>query len=122
MQMKKNGLGITAVLYISIDYIRHVSPSWHQRLQSLLWILLALAATLRIPFYKHWSLEFSSVIRFISSMIFMLSTLFIESIATRFVTVVVGLKWHRYGMQEDTVKLNLCIVYCKLIHFLLLGQ
>ncbi|KAF9602885.1 hypothetical protein IFM89_032625 [Coptis chinensis] len=90
-----SGLGLAAVLYISIDYLRHVSPSWHQTLQPILWIVLALAAIVRVPYYKHWSSEFRSAIPFIASMLFMLFTLLVESIAVCFTTSVVGLSWHR---------------------------
>ncbi|KAF9601597.1 hypothetical protein IFM89_020513 [Coptis chinensis] len=90
-----SGLGLAAVLYISIDYLRHVSPSWHQTLQPILWIALALAAIVRVPYYKHWSSEFRSAIPFIASMLFMLFTLLVESIAVCFTTSVVGLSWHR---------------------------
>ncbi|KAL5714913.1 hypothetical protein ACHQM5_016814 [Ranunculus cassubicifolius] len=89
-----NGLGIAAILFISIDYLRHISPPWHQRLQPLLWVVLALAAIFRVPFYKHWALEFRSAIPFIASMFFMLFTLLVEAISVRFTTAVLGLSWH----------------------------
>ncbi|RZC68909.1 hypothetical protein C5167_032336 [Papaver somniferum] len=38
------GLGIAAYSYIAIDYLRHVSPIWHERLQpaSLVFLLSTL--------------------------------------------------------------------------------
>ncbi|KAK6131444.1 hypothetical protein DH2020_034810 [Rehmannia glutinosa] len=35
------GLGIAAIAYVSIDYLRHFSPAWHERLQPALWAALA---------------------------------------------------------------------------------
>ncbi|KAG6592320.1 uncharacterized protein LOC111432726 [Cucurbita moschata] len=91
---KTGGLGLIAISYISIDYLSHLSPAWHARLQPALWSLLALAAVVRVPFYKHWSSEFRSAIPFLSSMLFMLATLLFEALSVRFVTAVLGLDWH----------------------------
>lgn len=90
------GLGLAAVAYISIDYLRHLSPSWHELLQPLLWIVLALIAITRVPFYKHWSAELRSALVFIAALVFMLCTLLYEMISVRSVTAVLGLTWHRY--------------------------
>ncbi|KAK6115070.1 hypothetical protein DH2020_007339 [Rehmannia glutinosa] len=88
------GLGIAAIAYVSIDYLRHFSPVWHERLQPALWAALAIAAVIRVPFYKHWSLEMRAAIPFIFSIIFMLSALLFEMISVRSVTAVLGLDWH----------------------------
>ncbi|KAF4351230.1 hypothetical protein F8388_000406 [Cannabis sativa] len=88
------GLGIAAISYVAIDYLRHLSPTWHERLQPVLWSVLALIAITRVPFYKHWSSEFRSVLPFLGSIIFMLSTLLFEALSVRFVTAVLGLDWH----------------------------
>ncbi|KAI3750604.1 hypothetical protein L2E82_21286 [Cichorium intybus] len=89
------GLGLAAVAYISVDYLRHLSPSWHEVLQPLLWIVLALIAITRVPFYKHWSAELRSALVFIAALVFMLCTLLYEMISVRSVTAVLGLTWHR---------------------------
>ncbi|KAI3887256.1 hypothetical protein MKX03_023466 [Papaver bracteatum] len=89
------GLGIAAISYIAIDYLRHVSPIWHERLQPCLWGVLALAIVSRVPFYRHWSSELRSAIPFIASLVFLLSTLLFEVLTVRFVTAVLGLDWHR---------------------------
>ncbi|KAL4557712.1 hypothetical protein LXL04_035899 [Taraxacum kok-saghyz] len=89
------GLGLAAVAYISVDYLRHISPSWHELLQPLLWIVLALIAITRVPFYKHWSAELRSALVFIAALVFMLCTLLYEMISVRSVTAVLGLTWHR---------------------------
>ncbi|KAK6940033.1 Sphingomyelin synthase-like domain [Dillenia turbinata] len=91
---KTGGLGVAAISYVAIDYLRHVSPAWHSRLQPALWIGLSLVAVARVPFYKHWSLEFRSVVRFIGSIVFLLSTLLFEAICVRSVSAVLGLDWH----------------------------
>ena len=57
--------GVAAMSYIAVDYLRHLSPVWHSRLQPALWSLLALAAVVRVPSYRHWSAEFRSAIPFI---------------------------------------------------------
>ncbi|KAI3464676.1 hypothetical protein Pfo_021339 [Paulownia fortunei] len=88
------GLGIAAIAYVGIDYLRHLSPVWHERLQPALWAALAIAAVIRVPFYKHWSLELRAAIPFILSMLFMLSALLFEAISVRSVTAVLGLDWH----------------------------
>jgi hypothetical protein len=90
------GLGIAAMSYVAIDYLRHLSPTWHARLQPALWSMLALIAVIRVPFYKHWSSEFRAAIPFVASMLFMLSALLFEALSVRFVTAVLGLDWHRY--------------------------
>ncbi|KAK4280229.1 hypothetical protein QN277_011876 [Acacia crassicarpa] len=92
---RSGGLGIAAMCYITIDYLRHISPTWHSRLQPALWFLLALIAISRIPFYKHWSAEFRAAIPFLASMVFMLSAFLVEIISVRSVTAVLGLDWHR---------------------------
>lgn len=89
------GLGVAAMSYVAIDYLRYLSPTWHSRLQPALWFLLALIAITRIPFYKHWSAEFRAAIPFVASMVFMLSALLFEALSVRFVTAVLGLDWHR---------------------------
>ncbi|KAL8515066.1 hypothetical protein ACS0TY_013955 [Phlomoides rotata] len=88
------GLGIAAIAYVGIDYARHLSPEWHERLQPALWAALAIAAVIRALFYKHWSLELRAAIPFILSILFMLSALLFEAISVRSVTAVLGLDWH----------------------------
>ncbi|GER37631.1 sphingomyelin synthetase family protein [Striga asiatica] len=88
------GLGISAIAYVGIDYLRHISPAWHERLQPVLWAALAIAAVIRVPFYKHWSTEFRAAVPFILSILFMLSALLFEMISVRSVTAVLGLDWH----------------------------
>ncbi|XP_027091966.1 uncharacterized protein LOC113749794 [Coffea eugenioides] len=89
-----SGLGLAAIAYVGVDYFRHLSPRWHERLQPVLWTFLAIAAVIRVPFYKHWSSELRSALPFIFSLIFMLSALLLEAISVRFVTVVLGSDWH----------------------------
>lgn len=93
--LKENGvLGFVAISYVSIDYLRHLSPFWHRRLQPALWIALALAAICRVPFYRYWAQELRAAIPFLASIIFMLSALLYEAFSVRFVTAVLGLDWH----------------------------
>ncbi|XP_047938129.1 protein PHLOEM UNLOADING MODULATOR [Salvia hispanica] len=92
--VSSSGLGIAAIAYVGVDYLRHLSPLWHERLQPLLWVALAIAALVRVPFYKHWSLELRAAIPFILSILFMLSALLFEAISVRSVTAVLGLNWH----------------------------
>ncbi|KAL3339891.1 hypothetical protein AABB24_028481 [Solanum stoloniferum] len=88
------GLGFAAIAYIGVDYLRFISPAWHDRLQPALWTILAIAAIIRVPFYKHWSSELRSAIPFIFAMIFLLSALLFEAISVRSVTAVLGLEWN----------------------------
>lgn len=88
------GLGLAAISYVAVDYLRHLSPAWHERLQPALWSILALIAISRVPFYKHWSSEFRAAIPFVASMLFMLTCLLFEALSVRFVTAVLGLDWH----------------------------
>ena len=94
-----SGLGLAAIAYVGVDYLRHLSPRWHERLQPVLWTFLAIAAVIRVPFYKHWSSELRSALPFIFSLIFMLSALLLEAISVRFVTVVLGSDWHKYVLN-----------------------
>ncbi|XP_058091075.1 protein PHLOEM UNLOADING MODULATOR [Magnolia sinica] len=89
------GLGLAAISYVAIDYLRHVSPPWHERLQPMLWATLALASVARAPFYRQWSLELHSAIPFIASMLFMLAALLFEALSVRSVTAVLGRDWHQ---------------------------
>ncbi|KAK1311353.1 hypothetical protein QJS10_CPA08g00580 [Acorus calamus] len=92
---KNAGLGLAATSYVCVDYLRHVSPAWHARLQPALWAGLALAAVVRVPFYRHWHSELRSAVPFVASMAFMLLALLVEMMSVRFVTAVLGLDWHR---------------------------
>lgn len=87
-------MGFAAIAYIGVDYLRFISPAWHDRLQPALWTILAIAAIIRVPFYKHWSSELRSAIPFIFAMIFLLSALLFEAISVRSVTAVLGLEWN----------------------------
>lgn len=89
------GLGIAAAAYVGVDYLRHVDPTWHERLQPVLWAVLALVAVARVPFYRHWSAELRSALPFVGAIVFMLAALLFEALCVRFVTVVLGLDWHR---------------------------
>lgn len=93
---KRIGLGIAAIAYVGLDYLRHISLFWHEKLQPALWIGLAIAAIIRVPYYKHWSAELRSALPFVFSLIFMLSALLFEAISVRSVTAVLGLDWHKY--------------------------
>ncbi|XP_011042865.1 PREDICTED: uncharacterized protein LOC105138483 [Populus euphratica] len=88
------GLGLAAISYVAVDYLRHLSPAWHERLQPALWSILALIAISRVPFYKHWTSEFRAAIPFVASMLFMLACFLLEALSVRFVTAVLGLDWH----------------------------
>ncbi|KAI8560226.1 hypothetical protein RHMOL_Rhmol04G0239400 [Rhododendron molle] len=94
--LRGGGLGIAAMAYVGVDYLRYLSPSLHERLQPALWTVLALVAVSRVPFYKHWSAELRSALPFVAAMLFMLSALLFEALSVRFVTAVLGLDWHRY--------------------------
>ncbi|KAJ9146119.1 hypothetical protein P3X46_028426 [Hevea brasiliensis] len=89
------GLGVAAMSYVAVDYLRHLSPTWHERLQPALWSVLALIAISRVPFYRHWSSEVRAAIPFVASMFFMLACLLFEALCVRFATAVLGLDWHR---------------------------
>ncbi|XP_077248674.1 sphingomyelin synthetase family protein [Tasmannia lanceolata] len=115
---KNGGLGLAAICYVAVDYLRNVSPSWHARLQPMLWAGLALASVVRVPFYKHWSLELRSAIPFIASLFFMLSALLFEVLSVRFVTAVLGLDWHRSAPPlPDTGQWLFLALNEKLPHF-----
>nr|CAN72826.1 hypothetical protein VITISV_019977 [Vitis vinifera] len=93
---RAGGLGVAAIAYVAVDYLRYLAPAWHSWLMPALWSVLALVAVARVPFYKHWSMEFRSVLPFVASMIFMLSTCLFEVLSVRSVTAVLGLDWHRF--------------------------
>ncbi|XP_024007634.1 uncharacterized protein LOC18012497 [Eutrema salsugineum] len=94
-RMSGVGLGIAAMSYVAIDYMRYLSPAWHSRLMPVLWSVLALAVVTRVPFYKHWSSELRAAIPFLTSIVFLLSALLFEALCVRSVTAVLGLDWHR---------------------------
>nr|ATB19508.1 putative sphingomyelin synthetase family protein [Juniperus scopulorum] len=94
----RGGLGIAALCYVGIDYLRRISPSWHATLQPKLWLVLALAAICRAPFYPHWSTELRSVLPFLGSLLFMLVALALEATSVHFVTALLGLDWHRTAL------------------------
>lgn len=111
------GLGIAAMTYIGVDYIRHISPAWHARLQPVLWALLALIAIIRIPYYKHWSVEMRSAVVFIASMIFMVGSLLVEMITVRSVTAVLGLDWHRYSIRRTVFSVRTSKIIVMLLYY-----
>lgn len=92
---ENGGLGVAAIAYVGVDYLREVSPPWHERLQPALWAGLALVALARAPFYRHWSLEIRAAFPFLVSLAFLLAAFLCEAISVRFVTAVLGLDWHR---------------------------
>ncbi|KAG0613952.1 hypothetical protein M758_6G140300 [Ceratodon purpureus] len=89
-----NILGVVAVVYIGIDYLREVDSDLHKVLRPLLSGVLAVVAIARAPYYDYWTQELSSIGIFIKSLLFMLSCLCIEAIMMQYVTVVLGLDWH----------------------------
>ncbi|XP_051217338.1 protein PHLOEM UNLOADING MODULATOR [Lolium perenne] len=88
------GLSCAAAAYVGIDYLRYLSPTWHERLQPVLWAALALAAAGRAPFYRHWDAELRAALPFLGAIVFMLSAFLCEMISVRFVSAVMGLQWH----------------------------
>ncbi|KAL1198768.1 Protein PHLOEM UNLOADING MODULATOR [Cardamine amara subsp. amara] len=94
-QMTGGGLGIAAMSYVAVDYMRYVSPTWHSRLMPVLWSVLALTVLSRVPFYKHWSKELRAALPFLGSVFFLLCALLFEALCVRSVTAVLGLDWHR---------------------------
>ncbi|KAI3442635.1 PAP2_C domain-containing protein [Psidium guajava] len=92
---RSGGLGVAAMSYVAVDYLRHLSPTWHARLQPALWSVLALVAVSRVPYYRHWSAEFRAALPFVASMVFMLLAFLFEALSVRSVTAVLGLDWHR---------------------------
>ncbi|KAJ4952591.1 hypothetical protein NE237_029423 [Protea cynaroides] len=93
--VKNGGLGLVALTYVGLDYLKNISPSWHGSLQPMLWAILILATLTRFLKYPHWTSEIRSAIPFIASLIFMLCSFFVEILSVRFVTAVLGLDWHR---------------------------
>uniref|UniRef100_A0A0D6R6F4 Sphingomyelin synthase-like domain-containing protein n=1 Tax=Araucaria cunninghamii TaxID=56994 RepID=A0A0D6R6F4_ARACU len=91
----RGGLGVAAFCYVAVDYLREIAPSWHATLQPILWLVLALAAICRAPFYPHWSTELRSALPFVGSLVFMLAAIIFEAILVHFVGAVLGLDWHR---------------------------
>ncbi|KAG6543627.1 hypothetical protein Mapa_014990 [Marchantia paleacea] len=89
-----NALGIAAVTYIAVDYLRELNPPLHEKIQPWLWGFLALACALRAPFYPYWKREVKSIGPFVLSVFFMLGALTIEAFSVQFVTTVLGLDWH----------------------------
>ncbi|KAJ7514056.1 hypothetical protein O6H91_23G024500 [Diphasiastrum complanatum] len=90
----QGALGVAALCYIAVDYLRVVSPLWHERLRPLLWGFFALAAASRAPFYAHWNSEVRTALSFVACLIFMLACLVVEAISVQFVTAVLGIDWH----------------------------
>ncbi|CDY14952.1 hypothetical protein Bca4012_097498 [Brassica carinata] len=89
-QMSGAGLGIAAISYVVVDYMRYVSPSAHSRLQPVLWSVLVLAVVTRVPFYRHWPKELRAAIPFLASIVFLLGALLFEALCVRSVTAVLG--------------------------------
>ncbi|KAK3158139.1 hypothetical protein QOZ80_2AG0133360 [Eleusine coracana subsp. coracana] len=92
---RRRSLGLAAVAYVAVDYLGHLSPTWHGRLQPALWAALALATAARAPFYRRWDAELRAAPRFLAALAFMLAAFLCEAISVRFVSTVLGLQWHR---------------------------
>ena len=89
-----NALGMIAMAYIGIDYLKEIVLELHNILRPLLWGIFAIAIIVRGWHYEYWTKELQSSRIFIGSLIFMLSCLCIEAIALQYVTIVLGLDWH----------------------------
>ena len=89
-----NALGMIAMAYIGIDFLKEIVPELHNILRPLLWGIFAIAIMVRGWYYEYWTKELQSSRIFIGSLIFMLSCLCIEAIALQYVTTVLGLDWH----------------------------
>lgn len=87
-------LGLAAVSYVGVDYLREVAPGLHEVLRPLLWGFFAIAAAVRAPYYEYWHRELRSLGLFLGSLVFMLSALCVEAMAVQYVTTVLGLDWH----------------------------
>jgi hypothetical protein len=87
-------LGVAAVAYVGVDYLREVAPELHKVLRPLLWGFFAVAAAVRAPYYEYWQREFRAVGLFLGSLVFMLCALCVEALAVQYVTTVLGLDWH----------------------------
>ncbi|KAL8204986.1 hypothetical protein R6Q57_010609 [Mikania cordata] len=74
----------------------HLSPSWHDVLQPLLWMALALIAVTCAPLYKQWPAELRSAPMFLAALVFMICALLYEMISVCSVTAVLGLTWRRF--------------------------
>jgi hypothetical protein len=96
------GLGLAAAAYVGVDYLRHLSPSWHERLRPALWAVLALATAARAPFYRRWDAELRAAPRFLAVLVFMLAALLCEAISLRFINTVLGLQWHRLLISSSS--------------------
>lgn len=94
MAWTRHVLGIAALSYIALDYLRVTQPALHASTQPVLWGSLAIAAALRAPWYRHWLKELRAAPAFVACLLFMLGSLCIEAIAVQFVTAVLGLSWH----------------------------
>ncbi|KAM3208962.1 hypothetical protein ACQJBY_063569 [Aegilops geniculata] len=89
------GLGLAAAAYVGVDYLSRASPSLHGRMQPAIWAALALATAARAPFYRRWDAEIRAAPWFLAAMLLMLAALLCEAISVRFVSSVLGLRWHR---------------------------
>lgn len=89
-----NALGVAAVSYVAVDYLREIAPELHEVVQPLLWIFFAAAAAVRTPSYGYWTREVQSIKIFVASLVFMLACLCVEAMAVQYVTTVLGLDWH----------------------------
>lgn len=89
-----NALGVAAMAYVGVDYLRELAPGLHEVLQPLLWGFFAAAATVRAPHYDYWTEEVRSIRIFLASLVFMLACLCVEAMAVQYVTTVLGLDWH----------------------------
>ncbi|KAI4976075.1 hypothetical protein ZWY2020_049682 [Hordeum vulgare] len=90
------GLGLAATAYVGVDYLlSRTSPSLHGRLRPAIWAALALATAARAPFYRRWDAEIRAAPWFLAAMLLMFAALLCEAISVRFVSSVLGLRWHR---------------------------
>ncbi|KAJ6817188.1 uncharacterized protein M6B38_411590 [Iris pallida] len=95
MLRENGGLGLAALAYVAVDYLRHVSPALHAWLLPALWAALALAVLARVPFYQQWTAEIRAALPFLGSMLLLLCCCLLEMVCVRFVTAVLGLDYHR---------------------------
>ena len=92
------GLGSIAAAYITVDIIRErewLPPVVAGILQPVLWSVLAVCALLKAPRYRHWPEEFRAAPKFFACLAFVIFAITCEVIMVQFVTVVLGLDWHK---------------------------
>ncbi|GJP35827.1 hypothetical protein CLOM_g20377 [Closterium sp. NIES-68] len=92
-------LGTVSLAYVLIEFVctrtNWLPPHIAAKFPPGLWAFLGILAVIQGPRYRHFAEEFKNVPKFLACLGFMVVTFIAEVVMVQFVTVVLGIDWHK---------------------------